>query len=180
MKKGFTMIELFVVIGIIGILSSVAFLNWNRMEEGFALQNSAYKLLQDIRETQEMAMESKEVDCSGSETHSFGILFWPLVYPNSYLIFADCDNNRQWWFGDKTIKEINLEKNIEICDVLPVYLFGILPRHIIFSPPNPDVSIGSLFGNSGWGTEAIITLCSDSGQEKEVRVNTSGMIEIKQ
>jgi len=178
-NSGFTMIELLIVMSVIGILSSAVFLNWKKGEEGFALQNSAYKLLQNIRETQEMAMEAREVDCGGSEGHGFGILFYKLVSPNSYTIFADCDNNEKWWFDDKTIKQVDLEENISICDVSPSYFWSIFPTHVIFSPPNPDTYIGCPLWNDGWGTEVVITLCSDSGQEKEVRVNMSGMIEIK-
>jgi prepilin-type N-terminal cleavage/methylation domain-containing protein len=176
---GFTMMELLIVMSIIGILSSSVFLNWKKGEEGFALQNSAHKLLQNIRETQEMAMGAKEVNCGGSEEYGFGIYFSESLNPDSYIIFADCDNDGRWisWIDEK-IKEVDLEENIRIYDVFPS-LWSFFPLHLVFSPPDPSVSMLSGFTTYGWGTEAVITLRSDSGQQKEVRVNMSGMIEIK-
>ena len=80
-NSGFTMIELFVVIAIISILSSVVFLNWRHGEQLFALQNSAYKLSQDIREIQEMTMSAK-VCCvanSFSELSKSGVTSFKLT-----------------------------------------------------------------------------------------------------
>jgi len=181
-NSGFTIIELFVVMAIISILSSVVFFNWRHAEEGFALQSSAYKLSQEIREIQEMAMGAKEVDCGTEKAHSFGISFskntLPWFYPYSCFIFADCNNDGIWFPGvDKIIKEVELEDNVRICDTSPS--FWTLPLGVVFSPPDPSVSIFSSLLKYDWGTDAVITLRLDSGQEKKIRVNKSGMTEIK-
>ncbi len=106
MNKGFTMIEFLVVMSIIGILSSVLFFNWRSGEEMFALQSSAYRLAQDIKEMQEMTMEAKEMDCNGDTGSSFGIQF-KSSWSTYYLLFVDCNNNYRQDTGED-FKTVNL------------------------------------------------------------------------
>ncbi|TFB07961.1 prepilin-type N-terminal cleavage/methylation domain-containing protein [Candidatus Atribacteria bacterium MT.SAG.1] len=170
MNKGFTMIELLIVIAIISILSSVVFLNWKSGEAGFALQNSAYKLSQDIREMQEMAMEAREMDCGGGDTGlSFGVQFkssW-----SYYLLFVDCNSNYRQDSGED-FKIINFEKGVEISNLSPSSFFGI-----VFTPPDPITYIKG--SSSGTIAEIILSLEDYPSRQRTITVNTSGMIEIK-
>jgi prepilin-type N-terminal cleavage/methylation domain-containing protein len=174
MNKGFTMIEFLVVISIIGILSSALFFNWRPGEATFALQNSAYKLAQDIREIQEMAMEAKEIDCNGTLTHSFGINFNLNNSMSSYFLFADC--NGDWIYNqgtDKPLREVKLEKGVQIQSLSP------LPNllNVVFVPPDPTTYINK----QGSDMKGIVTIYLPDypSKQKIITVNSSGMIEIK-
>jgi len=172
MNKGFTIIELFVVMAIISILSSVVFMNWGHGEAGFALQNSAYQLFQDIREMQEMAMEAKEIDCGGGDTGStFGIQF-KQSFTNYYILFVDCNENKFYEeANDQLIRTVYFEEGVEISTLSPAAAFNIL-----FVPPEPTTYIK----NQPSGAEGVISIHNpDYPLEKTIRVNTSGMIEIK-
>lgn len=168
---GFTMVEFLVVMSIIGILSSVLFFNWRSGEATFALQNSAYKLAQDIREMQEMAMEAKEIDCNGYTGSSFGVQFeksW-LTY---YLLFVNCNDNYVYDVNDKILRIVNFEKGVEISTLSPVDSFSVL-----FVPPDPITYINDKTS----GIEGVITirLSSYPSKQKIITINSSGMIKIK-
>jgi len=172
MEKGFTIIELFVTMAIISILSSVVFLNWKSGEAGFALQNSAYRLSQDIREMQEMAMEAKEIDCGGGDTgSSFGVQF-KKSYVNYYILFVDCNDNHIFGPNDLEIRTVYFEEGVEFSTLSPAAAFTVL-----FVPPEPTTWIS----NQTSGTEAVISIYIPdySSNQKTIRVNTSGMIETK-
>lgn len=171
MNKGFTMIELFIVMAIISILSSVVFLSWKSGEAGFALQNSAYKLSQNIREMQEMAMEAREIDCGGGDTgSSFGVQFKSTY--NYYILFVSCDDNYSFGSDDLEIRTVYFEEGIEISTLLPSASFSIL-----FVPPEPTTYIK----NQPSGAEAVISIHNPDypSKQKTIKLNTSGMIEIK-
>ena len=170
MNKGFTMVEFLVVMSIIGILSSVLFFNWQSGEATFALQNSAYRLAQDIREIQEMTMEAKEMDCNGDTGSSFGIQF-KSSWSAYYLLFVDCNNSYRRDPGED-FKTVNLEKGVEISNLSPASSFGV-----VFVPPDPTTYIKG--SPSGVVAEITLSLKDYPSRQKIIIVNTSGMIEIK-
>ncbi|MBZ9572785.1 type II secretion system protein [Patescibacteria group bacterium] len=171
MNKGFTLIELIVVMSIIAILSSILFLGTRTEEKKLALQRSAYVLTQDLREVQEMAMGAGEVDCNGSNANSFGIHF-KSGWEGYYILFADCNDNQNWDGSDKDnlIRKVDLEKGVEISDLAPASSFSV-----VFDPPDPITYINQ----KDWGEEAEITLQFDSGDTKKIKINSVGRIEIE-
>ena len=176
MKKGFTLIELFVVISIIGILSSVLFLGRTGAEKRLALQRAAYQLAQDLREVQEMTMGAEEAECG---TYNFGIYFHKISSPDSYLVFADCNNNQYRDSADDILKQVDLEKEVQISEleekVVSTSLTNSLDTlDIVFLPPHPSVFIE----REKWDREATITLQLDSARKK-VKINSAGRIEIE-
>lgn len=176
MNKGFTMVEFLVVMFIIGVLSSVLFFNWQSGEATFALQNSAYRLAQDIREMQEMAMEAREIDCNGDTGSIFGVQFkrsW-LTY---YVLFVDCNDNQVYDANDKILRTVNFEKGVEISTLAAPALSPAASFSIIFVPPDPTTYIK----NKTSDIEGVVTIyLSDyPSRQKTIITNTSGMIEIK-
>ena len=168
MNKGLTLIELLVVITIIGILSSVLFLGSRSEEEKLALQRSAYQLVQDLREVQEMAMGAGEISCDGGKTYSFGIYF--TTASSNYYQFADCDANQTYNAqNDKLLKEIKLEKGVQIQSLSPSS-----PLNIVFNPPDPTTYINQ----QSWGVEGMITL-SFGSEIKQIKINSAGKIEME-
>ncbi len=174
MNKGFTLIELLVSITIIGILSSVLFLGKTGEEEKLVLQRAIYQLAQDLRETQEMAMGTGEFSCNGSFAHSFGVYFHQVK--NSYIIFADCNDNRGKDSSDKEIKEVELGKGVMVYDISPS-----VPSTVVFTPPDPIIFINK----KEWvDYECIVTFTLEAdpdnpANQKKVKINSAGRIEIE-
>ena len=177
MNKGFTMMEFLVVIFIIGILSSALFFNWRSGEATFALQNSAHRLVQDIREMQEMAMEAREIDCGGGDTgSSFGIQF-KRSWTTYYKLFVDCNGNKVFEANDVELRRVYFEKGVEISTLAAPALSPAAAFNILFVPPDPTTYIkGKTLDMEGVVT---IYLPDYSDRKKTIRVNTSGMIEIR-
>lgn len=174
MEKGFTLIELLVVMSVIAILSAVLFLARGEGELRLRIQRSAFALAKNIREMQEIAMGAQELDCGGKTTYSAGLYFHKVALPDSYLLFADCNENRYKDVDDKILKEVKLEKGVII------YSLSSSPLNIVFSPPEPFTYLNMVKEE---GEESIV-LSSESDPEESVRqkrikLNTAGRIEIE-
>lgn len=169
-QEGVTLIEMLVVLSIIAILSAVLFIGKSVEEAKIALQMAAYNLNQDFRELQEMAMGAGEVDCGGDKTHRFGIQLKKSV-ADSYILFADCDNDHERDDSDQDLKKVKLEKRVQICDLSEDTL------NVVFVPPDPTVYINE----ESIGQEGVVTLClKDSpAQQKKVKINSVGRVEIE-
>ena len=185
-KKGFTIIELLVVISIIAILSGIVLIDYRSGQQAFALQRTASKLAQDIRRAQEMAMSAGEctfcdLSCSPNGVPS-GYMVVFTSNPN-YSIFAD-DGDKVFDSGDCNIlgNPIPFEKGIVI-DALSSDLTFEPFLSITFTPPDPIVTIchgsASCSVSSGWIRLCIEgSDCLDPSNTKTININTVGRIEI--
>lgn len=166
-KKGFTIIELVIVIGIISILSIIIIPSYHAGQNQFALQRSAHKLAQDLRKAQEMAMSSNEI--SGKNPTGYGIDF-KKSRSNYYILFANLNSNTQRDGSDQDLETIELESKIIISDLSPSNNFSIL-----FSPPDPITWVN----NSSSKTAEITLSIQGTNETKIVRVNPAGLIEVE-
>lgn len=162
--RGFTLVELLVVISIIAVISAIVFANYRQGEKQFSLQRSAYKLTQDIRRAQNMAMASREV--GGAVPEGYGI-YLNTTNPTQYILFAD-EGNGLYGSGDTDVETLGLEAGISITGLSPAS-----PLTIVFYPPDPTVLIS---GNTEINS-ASITLNYGGGSGKTVSVNKVGLIE---
>jgi len=164
-NKGFTLTELLVVIAVISILSAIILPSYRTGERQFALQRSAYKVAQDIRMAQEMAMSAKEFPgAPASFKGSYGINFQ--INSTSYTLFADLNENKIFDSGE-AIENPTLEKRIRISNLSPSS-----PLNITFSPPDPTININPS------DSLATITLTNDI-QTKNIKINKAGLIYVE-
>jgi type II secretory pathway pseudopilin PulG len=192
-SKSFTLIEVLVTTSIVLILTILVFPDFRAANSSFALQRSAYKLVQDLRRVEEMSMSAK------STPQSFGSEFFPqggygiylMEATGTYSIFADCNNNINMDesgfalsckqatqinpFPEK-MEQIYMERGIT---VKSIYNSGLeRPSiYLVFFPPDPVVKVYPLppAGNNGI-TEIVLT----SGySNKTILINSTGLIEVK-
>lgn len=170
MSRAFTLLELLVVTAIIVILTTLVLSNYRFGDKQLALQRSASKLAQDLRRAQEMAMSAKEL--SGQVPDGFGIHFNNSL-PNSYILFADLNNNHHRDIGDQDLETLTLELNIRMSNLFPATNFSIL-----FAPPDPVVWIND--SSSGVITAQItLGIINDPISSQIISVNNAGLIYIE-
>ena len=165
--RGFTLVELLMVISILLIFTAISLPNLKRGDELFALQRAANKLAQDLRIANEMAMAGKLI---GSQFPRGG---YGIYFPSTsgqYYLFADSNGNSVYDGGDSIVENLSLqEKGVIIQSISPAP-----PLSIVFFPPDPIVKI-----NGSTSTSATIVLQQiQSGKTLQVRVNNAGLIEI--
>lgn len=172
-NKGFTLVELLVTISIMGILLGILIFNFPKGKQQLALQRSAHKILQDLKAVQESSMSAKAEECPGEvNARGFGAYF-DQSSPNSYILFADCDNSHTYNYGDKNLKspQVDLEKGIKISSLSPNS-----PLSVVFSPPSPTTYIN---GYTIYDAQLTISLESDVSKTKTIKINKAGLIEIE-
>lgn len=169
---GFTMIELFVVVSIIVLLSLIILPNYRASVSQLTLERSAHKMAQDIRRAAEMAMSAKEwqgqIPSGGYGVHL------ELSWETYYKLYAD-KNGSQKYEGappDKEVETINLEKGVVIQGI------STTPNKVSinFKPPAPVV-------NLGFTSDPVVTITlalkSDSTKTRTIKVNRAGLIDVE-
>jgi len=178
MNKAFTLVETLVVIVIIVILSLIILPNYNSMRQQLVFQRSAFKLAQDIRTVQEMAMSAKEFEGEIPEG-GYGMYLRKVPSPQiSYVLYVDKNNNHKYDSGagsGETIEEISLENGIKILSLSGNH------SNIIFTPPDPTVFFTDADGiDLGLDQVSIVfSLISDETKTKTISVNKAGLVNIE-
>ncbi len=173
LSKGFSIIELMVVISIIGIMSGLMFANYRQGERDTALEYSAQQIAQDIRHAQNLSLAGPK------DTYGYGIRF-KKNKPSEYFIYGDegsKNNNHQYNEGeDGTPNPIVLSNNIEINDIM-INLTTNNVADIFFAPPDPVTYIN---GNNANNTKAEIKICStiQTNKCKIISITTTGQVDV--
>ncbi len=147
MSKGFTLIELIVVTGIIVLITALTLPNYKAGERQFALQRSAHKLSQDLRRAQQLAISAEEFE--GQVPSGYGI-YLNKNQPTQYILFVDLNSDGQYSGLSEIVEEINLEKRVKITELNPIEMDSSLT--ITFRPPDP----ATIFYPDGFS--ALVTL----------------------
>jgi prepilin-type N-terminal cleavage/methylation domain-containing protein len=174
-KKGFTLLELLIVIVIVAIISLILVVNWQRNEKQYQLQRVAQEIAQDIRMVQDMALNSyKYLD---QIPDNYG-LYFDESDKTSYIIFGDMNGNNSYQGTppDLEIENISIESGIEINSLSS----GVQDLHITFSLPdgftnfNPSATLANIVIKK---TDAD---CDSGPQEcRKIEVMKTGQVNIK-
>jgi prepilin-type N-terminal cleavage/methylation domain-containing protein len=168
MKKGFTLIEVLIVLAIIFILTSTTFPFYRTAQRQYIIENAAQKLAQDIRRVEEMAMAAKErPGAPVNFQRGYGIRL-QTNSPN-YILFADLNNNRNYDPGEE-IEISSLGENIRITNLSPGS-----PLTVVFLPPDPQAIITP----SASLATITLSLSGSSTFQRRIVVNAIGLIYVE-
>lgn len=95
-KKGFTLVELVVVIGIMSAIMLLVVFNSRKFNEDIGLQTAAAEVSLGIRQAQIFGVSIKQ-SAAGSADFSkpYGVVF-DLSNPTNFFIYSDTDNDRAY------------------------------------------------------------------------------------
>jgi len=167
-NRGFTLIEIVVVLSIIILLSSLVLANYRTGANQLALERSVHKLTQDLRRTQEKAMSAKEFQ--GQVPPRYGIEL--NTGSSDYVLFADINNNGKYESPspDIEVERMTLEQGVTIDG-----LFTPAPKTTIwvsFGSPDPSTQIR----DPDECSSLTVQLKGANNQIKTLLVNNAGLI----
>lgn len=138
-NRGFTLVEMLVVIFIIGFVSSILVFNWRKNEKEYQLQKAAQMIVQNIRKAQGLALSGKDYWSPKPPPPypSYGVSF-DKQNKTSYVVFGDINGNQTYQSppSDILVDTIYLESGIEIYS-----LSGGANLNVTFSIPDGFVTI---------------------------------------
>ncbi len=171
MKRGFTIIELVVAMGIFVVITSIVVANFRAGSRSDELRIAAEAMVSNLRKVQNMALAGQLTE-GVNPPGGYGVYF-KLADSDRYITFADLDGELDYDFGEALADgTIILPRDVRIIEVEPTVITSV-----IFKPPKPTVYI-----NGGtWETTLTVTLKHNlSGQTRKVIVKRiSGQIGIE-
>ena len=165
-SKGFTIIELIIVMVIIGIVAAIVVPSYNKARNNKDLLLGREQVSSDIRMVQNYSYSTLKFDAEFPEG-GYGIRF-DIDVPKKYIIFADINSNQTYNIGEKS-QEMELPRSVEISS-LKVDDSKVSPVDVVFRPPYGTVSIIPL------GTKIEIEIKNDDGDTRTIEVEDSGLI----
>ncbi|HNW55664.1 MAG TPA: prepilin-type N-terminal cleavage/methylation domain-containing protein [bacterium] len=151
--KGFTIVELLVVLAIFALIISVSLANYNSSNRQSKLKMSLQNLSANIRLTQSYAIGSKDFYDSARDRTivprgGWGILL-DKTRPAEYKIVTDLDDDHQFVAEtDGVYKTLNFDDDIVIDEIMKNESESTDQALIFFQPPDPQVFINGENNNN--------------------------------
>ncbi|MFC1700753.1 Tfp pilus assembly protein FimT/FimU [Patescibacteria group bacterium] len=126
-NNGFTLIEILIVMSVIVIITTIVLVNFRGGERGNLLKSSVQEVVLNLRKAQNMAITAQKF--GANMPYGYGVYF-SLASPQSYIIFADMDNNQSYTNASENFEVISMSSKIEISSLNPAS-----PTSFIFTIP---------------------------------------------
>lgn len=195
-SKGFTLVELLVVLAIIATVTGIALSSQSTFNKTLILANTAYDIALTLRSAENFGIGSRAVSTTANA--GYGVHFQRGT-PDSFILFADTapptasscvrpdckPGDRLYSSEDTIVQTYTLGNGITVSDFcvasdlsLPQCALtgGPSSLDIVFTRPNPDASIRASGSSDSSYTAACITISSRNGGNRFIAVEASGQI----
>lgn len=186
--RGFTIIEVLVVLFILGIVSLIVVIDFRASQRRFAVQNAAQQLSLDMRRAQALALQARKE--SSGIPDGYGI-YINIVSSTSYILYGDVNDNNSY-DGSEGLKNIEFPRGAHLRDNLgdsPTRVYdadgtacGPGPNadsdtvHLTFRPPDPEVII--LGDSADPCFKACIIIDGEATLSRIVGVSQTGLVNV--
>ncbi len=190
--RGFTMIEILVVMGIFVVITGVTISNFPDLNNRLSLDLLAHDIALEIRKTQTYSLGFRSRP-GFQDLQSYGVRF--VKNSQQFVIFPDKNNNKEY---DAT--DCNQSVAGDCIDIITIQgrskldtlysgdctslLCEVDSLDIAFTRPNPDANLicksggtSSLCGTNG--DAAVITVKSPKGERRKIIIRQSGQISVE-
>ncbi len=179
-ERGFTLIEMLVVIGVIVVVAGVVLANNTRFGGTVLLENFAYDVALQVRQSQVYGISVVRFG-TNNFTAPYGVHF-DTALNTQYLFFADAVNGNGFYDSGELVKTTTLTRGFKINRVCVTPLTGpedctITKLDVIYKRPEPDAYIraNSLAPTYGMGR---VQLVSPRGDTMSVNIYNNGQISV--
>ena len=184
-RAGFTLIELVVVVGILGVISSITLTSYSKFGGQILLRNLAYDVALSIREAQVYGISARSF-LNAEFDAGHGVYFNFSEGNNKFFLYTDVDNNNFFtsaateWVETSSIGRGYVIDSFCVTDGVASEDCTATALDIFFKRPEPDAIIRASFG-SGFSqyNRARVVLRSPQGNKMSVLVETAGQISIQ-
>ena len=178
--RGFTLIEMLVVVGIIVIITSIVLSNNTQFGGSLQLQSLAYNMAISGREAQTYGTAVRRVGSSNFAA-SYGLHF-DLSTPTQYSLFADVGTTPNGIFDpSETLTTYRIGQSYRIAQLCAAGDCTHTKLDVLYKRPEPDASIRSDSSSGAMDpvtsyTQAKVVLQSPRGDRLSVYFAISGAI----
>lgn len=182
--RGFSLIELIVVIAIFSTISLVVLANHSRFNSSVLLGSLAYKIALSVREAQVYGL-SVQGQSSNFQV-GYGVHF---AGGTTFTFFADINGNKKYDAGtDTVVKTYTVSQGHTISDFCGIKsdttrqcaASGVLTYlDVAFFRPDPDARMTSnVFASPNSYSSSEITVSSPAGSTRKVTIASTGQISV--
>lgn len=180
-NKGFTLLEVMVVIGIVALITFLILANYPGINEALGVRRASEEIASSVRQVQAYGLGVKEFGTGSGAFPGYGIYFQKAV-SGSYILFADANNNLQYDAPGEKISEIFIQGNARVDDLcanqkqVPAGPCGLADLTAVYLRPAPQVSLRS--GGSSYA-DIEIKIKGPRGTTKTIVLWLSGQVTIE-
>jgi|CXWL01.1.fsa_nt_gi prepilin-type N-terminal cleavage/methylation domain-containing protein len=190
--RGFSLLELLVVITIFSVISLVILANHSRFNSSVLLGSLAYKIALSVREAQVygLSVQGQLSNVQGQLSNfqvGYGVHF---AGGTTYILFADLNANKKYdgTPTDSIVKSYTVSQGHTISEFCGIRSTGqhdcavgnsITYLDVVFFRPNPDaIMTSSAFQYPSSYSSAEITVSSPAGSSRKVSIASTGQISV--
>jgi len=177
-NKGFTLLEMLVVLGIFAVMTSITVFNYTKFRTETILTNMAYEVALSIREAQIYGVSVRSPNGQSSTSdfqYPYGVNF--VEDSNTYYLFVDSQNIdgvTDCPGSAECVTPYTLQRGILI-SALQKECLDQNELNVTFRRPNPE----AIFDNNSDVSDAQVELTSPDGDTRYVVIRNNGQIEVK-